>query len=290
MPEGPETHRMADRLRRVLAGHPAREVAFAFPHLQRFEACLRDELVCDVAARGKALLTQFANGLAVYSHNQLYGRWLVRRSGERPRTGRSLRFALDNATHAALLYSASEIDVLEVALLERHPYLAGLGPDALDPELEARAVEERLASRTFHRRRLGALLLDQGFVAGLGNYLRADILFQARLHPALRPVDLEAGERRRLASAVLTIARRAYRRAGVTNDPARVRRLRDRGLPRRAWRHLVFDREGEACWTCGGTVRRLDAAGRRTYVCPRCQGDGVPRGRARRRPRTARRR
>jgi len=152
-------------------------------------------------------------------------------------------------------------------------------------------VEERLASRTFHRRRLGALLLDQGFVAGLGNYLRADILFQARLHPALRPVDLEAAERRRLASAVLTIARRAYRRAGVTNDPDRARRLRERGLPRRAWRHLVFDREGEPCWACGGTVRRLDAAGRRTYLCPRCQGDGAPsRGRARRRPRTARRR
>jgi len=271
MPEGPETHRVADRLRRALAGRKAAAIEFAFPHLQHYVPLLVGGIVVDVRARGKALLTCFANGLVVYSHNQLYGRWYLMRAGHRPRTARSLRLSIDNEKHSALLYSASEIDVLEAAHLDRHPFLAALGPDALDPELEVAALDDRLASRTFRGRALGALLLDQRFVAGLGNYLRADILFEARLHPAERPGTLDPERRHRLAAAILRIAKRSYRGAGVTNEPERVARLRLEGRPRRVWRHLVFTRDGLPCWECGVKIERISSAGRRLYLCPACQ-------------------
>ncbi len=271
MPEGPETHRVADRLRGALAGRPALAIEFAFPHLQRHVPQLTGETIIDVDARGKALLTRFANGLVIYSHNQLYGRWYVMRAGRRARTTRSLRLSIDNEEHAALLYSASEIDVLEAAQLGRHPFLAALGPDALDPDLEIGALDDRLASRSFRGRALGALLLDQRFVAGLGNYLRADILFEARLHPAERPGKLDPEQRRNLAAAILRITKRAYRGAGVTNDPDRVARLRREGRPRRDWRHLAFARDGQPCWECGAKIERISSAGRRLYLCPSCQ-------------------
>lgn len=271
MPEGPETHRVADRLRRALAGRVAYAVEFSFPRLRQFMPILVGETVVDVRARGKALLTCFANGLVIYSHNQLYGRWYLMRAGRRPRTARSLRLSIDNEKHAALLYSASEIDVLEAARLDRHPFLAALGPDALDPELEIGVLDERLASRTFRGRALGALLLDQRFVAGLGNYLRADILFEARLHPAQRPGTLDPERRRQLAAAILRISKRSYRGAGVTNEPERVARLRLEGRPRHEWRHLVFAREGQPCWECGARIERISSAGRRLYLCPSCQ-------------------
>ncbi len=271
MPEGPETHRAADRLRRALAGRPATQVRFAFPHLRDLEPILSGEEVVEVRARGKAMLTHFGNGLVVYSHNQLYGRWYVTPAGQRPQTRRSLRLAVENAERAALLYSASEIEVWEQAKLHCQPFLASLGPDALDPELEAGALEERLGARAFRGRQLAALLLDQGFVAGLGNYLRADILFEAGVHPSRRPCDLPGPARARLAAAIPTIAQRAYRFAGATNDPDRVRRLRADGFPRRHWRHLVFARTGEPCWQCEEPIQRFEAAGRRTYVCLQCQ-------------------
>jgi endonuclease-8 len=271
MPEGPEIHRAADRLRRALAGRPALSVEFAFPRLQRYTPQLTGETITDVRARGKALLTRFANGLVVYSHNQLYGRWYVLRAGRRARTTRSLRLAIGNEKHAALLYSASEIDVLEAAHLDRHPFLAALGPDALDPALEIGALDDRLASRSFRGRALGALLLDQRFVAGLGNYLRADILFEARLHPAERPGKLDPEQRRRLAAAILRITKRSYRSAGVTNEPDRVARRRGQGHPRSDWRHLVFAREGQPCWDCGTKIERISSGGRRLYLCPSCQ-------------------
>jgi endonuclease-8 len=271
VPEGPEIHRAADRLRRGLAGRVAERVFFAFDHLKPFEELLAGEEVTDVGARGKALLTSFANGLVVYSHNQLYGRWWVMPAGRRPRTGRTLRFAVENGERSALLYSASEIDVLDHSTLDAHPYLAALGPDALDPAVDVAAIDERLASRAFRGRALGALLLDQGFVAGIGNYLRSDLLFDARLHPSRRAASLDPGERRRLAESVLGIARRAYATGGVTNEPARVSELRAVGATRRHYRHLVFAREGAACWACATPIRRTEVASRRLYWCPTCQ-------------------
>ena len=96
MPEGPEIRIAADRIERALAGRIARSVRFAFPHLQRFEPALEEEEVVRVETRGKAMLTVFANGLAVYSHNQLYGRWHVGATSVRPATRRTLRLAIEN--------------------------------------------------------------------------------------------------------------------------------------------------------------------------------------------------
>lgn len=271
MPEGPETRRAADRISRALSGRPVESVRFAFPKLARFQRALEGERVEEVTSRGKAMLVHFSGGLSIYSHNQLYGRWYVQKRGTQPRTGRQLRLAIHNADWSALLYSASEIAVLEREHLEKHPFLAKLGPDALDRELEPPQLAARLLDPRFRRRGLAALLLDQGFLAGLGNYLRSEILFVAGLDPALRPVDLTDAQRDRLARAALELARRSYRTRGITNDPKRSAALRAAGAPRTDVRHHVFGRDGRPCWDCGRRIRRIEAAGRRLYLCPRCQ-------------------
>jgi endonuclease-8 len=271
MPEGPETRRAADKLGEAIVGRAASEVFFAFPELRAAQRELTGRTVTRVTSRGKAMLTYFEGGRVVYSHNQLYGRWYVRKPYAWPKTNRQLRFAIHTDRHSALLYSASEIDVLAEDELGQHPFLARLGPDALDKSVRSRTIERRLASKQFQRRGIAGLLLDQGFVAGLGNYLRSEIAFFAGIRPERRPVDLDPEERKRLARAVLTITRRAYRTGGVTNPAALAKDLRAGGHPRRAYRHAVFGRSGQPCWTCGQEIERIDLAGRRAYVCPDCQ-------------------
>ena len=271
MPEGPEIRRAADRIAAAVVGTRPQRVYFAFEHLKGFEPQLAGVEVHAVEPRGKALLVHFANGLTIYSHNQLYGRWFIRRPGQRPATRRQLRLAIDGERASALLYSASEIDVLDEVGLSEHPFLAKLGPDVLAPGTQPRAIERRLASSAFANRQLGALLLDQGFLAGLGNYLRSEVLFATGVAPELRAVDLTPAERTRLARSIRKLARRAYRTGGITNDPERVRRLRADGEPRRRYRHYVFARAGEPCYACGATVRKRESASRRVYVCQRCQ-------------------
>ncbi|MDJ0849958.1 MAG: endonuclease VIII [Myxococcota bacterium] len=271
MPEGPEIRLAADRVERAIVDRPASRVYFAFPRLKRYQRRLAGERVAAVDTRGKAMLIRFANGLVVYSHNQLYGRWYVVKAGRVPRTNRTLRLAIHNEEHSALLYSASEIDVLPEEEVEQHPFIAKLGPDALDDALSDAALARRLADPRFARRQLAALLLDQGFVAGIGNYLRSEILFVAGVHPALRPGELDRGQRQRLAKSIRRVARQSYRTKGITNDPKRVARLKAEGLTRSRYRHHVFARGGLPCWTCRSEIERSTLGGRQLFVCPSCQ-------------------
>ncbi|MEO0649565.1 MAG: endonuclease VIII [Planctomycetota bacterium] len=271
MPEGPEIRRVADRLQRAIGGRRLADVRFAHEHLKPHEDELRGSAVERVTSRGKALVTYFDNGRALYTHNQLYGVWRVCAAGKPPRTARSLRVALETAERWALLYSASEIEVLDAEDVEEHPFVAKLGPDLLDRTTSVDAVVERLGDPRFARRTLGALLLDQGFLAGVGNYLRSEILFFAGLDAARKPRDLTDAQRRELASQAVGVTRRAYRTGGLTEAPEALAAAKAAGEPRRSYRHAVFGRAGAPCRRCGRQVRREEVAGRRLYRCTGCQ-------------------
>ena len=137
VPEGPEIRRAAEGLDAALARRKAQEVVFAFEHLRPFEAELSGRRIRRVESRGKAILVFFSGGWAIYTHNQLYGRWYVEPAGLAPDTGRSLRLAVRTRERSALLYSASEIEVLRDEELAAHSYLARLGPDVLAPATTA---------------------------------------------------------------------------------------------------------------------------------------------------------
>ena len=271
MPEGPEIRRVATRIHKVLAGREAQKVVFTQPGVAGFGPKLSGQQVEWVSSRGKALLTRFDGGLTIYSHNQLYGRWYICRRDKPPRTNRTLRLAIYTETHSALLFSASDIEVHTPESLLQQKYLARLGPDALDERVTWRDILRRLQDRRFAGRSLAALYLDQSFVAGIGNYLRSEILFHSRVNPFDRPKDLTRRQLGTLARNTLDLTRQAYATAGVTNTPGRVKRLQAKGLSRRRYRHLVFDRPKESCYQCGDTVERIEVSGRRIYLCQSCQ-------------------
>ncbi len=270
MPEGPEIRRAADEVAAAIAGKNTEEVWFAFDHLQPFADALRGERVTAVTSRSKAMITRFANGLNIYSHNQLYGKWVVRPAYDLPDTNRQLRLAIHNHTHSALLYSASEIEVLSDAELAEQPYLRKLGPELLDEEVTVQEVATRFVDGRFHNRRLTTLLLDQGFLAGMGNYLRSEVLFVARVSPTLRPADCTPEQIQRLAEAAVSLTRQSYRTKGITNDPQLVEKLKAQGWRRRDYRFWVFDRDGQPCHHCGTPILKETLGGRRCYYCPNC--------------------
>ena len=271
MPEGPEIRRVATRIHKILAGREAEQVQFTQSRVAGFGPKLSGQQVEWVSSRGKALLTRFEDGLTIYSHNQLYGRWYVTRRDNLPRTNRTLRLAIHTRTHSALLYSASDIEVLTPEELPLQKYLARLGPDALDEDVVWRDVLRRLEDSKFAGRSLAALYLDQGFVAGIGNYLRTEILFNAKVNPFDRPKDLSKKQLGLLARNTLELTRQAYRTSGVTNTAGRVKKLQSQGVTRSSYRFLAFDRERASCYHCGDIIRRLQVSGRRIYLCPTCQ-------------------
>lgn len=269
MPEGPEIRIAADRLEDALVGSRVSDVYFQFDRLKPYQAKLRHRHVLRVETRGKAMLTHFDCGLSIYSHNQLYGRWLVRRAQDIPSTNRQLRLAIHTDSKSALLYSATDVEVLTSKQIAGHRFLATLGPDALSGDIER--LREQLLSPLHRRRRFGSLFLDQRFIAGIGNYLRSEILFVARLHPRLRPLDCDKATLESLADAVVAVSRQSYRHRGVTNDLDGAAALKAQGQTRSQYRHWVFARGEEPCRRCGTRIFEDTAAGRRIYYCPVCQ-------------------
>jgi endonuclease-8 len=275
MPEGPEIRRAADRIARVIVDAPIEEVQFAFPRLRRFEKRLSGARILEVETRGKAMLTHFDCDLTIYSHNQLYGVWKVVRRGKLPATRRSLRLAIHMPTHSALLYSASDIAVLPRDELAMHPFLARIGPDIVSNPPSWREIAARLEDRAFSGRALGALYLDQAFLAGTGNYLRSEILYCAGLNPWRSAASLSRGERGRLARETLAVARRSYDSGGITLTPRLAARLKGevRGYERR--RFFAFARDGAPCYRCGTTIQRAAMSSRRIYWCSACQPEAA---------------
>lgn len=271
MPEGPEIRRAADAIANALVGETVETVRFGLPKLRHYARRLRGQRVVAVETRGKALLTHFDHGLSIYSHNQLYGVWKVVKGHRLPSTTRSLRLLLQTATHSAILYSASDISVWSTGELREHPFLRKIGPDIMDHRLTWREIADRLVDPRFANKELSALYLDQAFLAGNGNYLRSEILHDARLYPRLRPAQLSRGERGRLARSTLAIARRSYETGGITLAPRLAGRLQQQGLSREWRRFYVFGRADYPCYHCGSAVRREEVGTRRLYHCPQCQ-------------------
>lgn len=262
MPEGPEIRRAADSLEAAIKGKPLTDVWFAFTQLQPFATGLIGRTVERIETRGKALLLHFSSGLTMYSHNQLYGVWRVVEAGQTAPTTRVLRVRLETADKAILLYSASDIAILTADELASHPFLQRVGPDVLDMSLTVEQVKARLLSPRFARRQFSGLLLDQAFLAGLGNYLRVEILWHAELAAQHRACDLDDKQQERLAQTMLDIPRLSYHTRG------RVDENRHHGA---LFSFKVFHRDGEACERCGGKIEKTTLSSRPFYWCLGCQ-------------------
>lgn len=270
MPEGPEVRRQADKIAASLAGRELTDVWLGFDHLEHHGPVLREAGLVAVETRGKAFLLRFGDGSTLYVHHLLYGRWTFGGPNIQKNGNRKLRARIVAGNAGAYLWSATQVDVLDDVGVAKHPFLTGLGPDPLDYSVTPEDVAARLGEPRFRRRTLGALYLDQKFMAGIGNYMRSEILYDARVRPEQRPMDLDPEALERLARSTLVISRRAYEESGVTSDAARVAAAKAAGLPRREWRHFVFGRTG-GCPACGEKVAKIESAGRRIYVCHACQ-------------------
>lgn len=271
MPEGPEIKRAADELAAALKDKTITRLFFAFAHLRHYEKKLAGARVLAVCAHSKAILTHLDNGLSIYSHNQLYGRWQILPAGDYPQSSRSLRMAIHTGERMALLYSASEIEVLQNAELAHHPYLKKLGPELLDESTGADDIINRFHDPRFHRRQLVTLLQDQRFIAGMGNYLCCEALHTSRIHPHTRLIDLDRKQRARLARNCLKLTRQSYKTGGITNLIKRAQALRKQGATFEDYRFHVYRRQGLPCYRCGTEIIKGRSGGQTAYFCPECQ-------------------
>lgn len=271
MPELPEVETIVRCLRSRLTGREIEAIRVLFPPLirngglsglKRFEGTR----LVGLRRRGKMIIFDCRNGFSLLFHLKMTGQLLLC-----PKTA-----PLDKHTRLVISFRGAArelrfrdvrkfgfIRCLKTAEAGAAPELKNLGPEPLG--LDLHSFRRLLDGR---RGRLKSRLLDQSFLAGIGNIYADEILFEAKLHPAFDISCLLPGQIKRLWRSIQFILDEAIAARGTS-----VRDFQDGdGLEGSFQAQLrVYGREGQPCLRCSGTIVRLRLAGRSSHVCPSCQ-------------------
>lgn len=266
MPEGHTIHRAARLQSRRFSGVP---LAVWSPQ-GRFDegaAVLDGRRIAEITAYGKHLFYRWDHGPVLHVHLGLFGRFSTH-VADPPEPSAGTRLAMSHPGATLYLSGPTVCDVIDEdrvrSIVER------LGPDPLARRSNgaARTVHRSLARRSVP---IGAALLDQRVVAGIGNVYRAELLFLAGIDPRRRASAVEAAEVEhlwRLAGQQLRRGERSGRIVTVTPVEAGVGR--DRDVPRED-RLYAYKRAGLPCRRCGTPIISEEMGGRAVWWCPTCQ-------------------
>lgn len=274
MPELPEVETIATDLRKAgLVGqtltcarvHWSR--AIAMPSIPDFCRLIREKTIAGVRRRGKFIVLDLTGGGSLLIHLRMSGRlhWVPQNTVREPHEHVRLGFGdgselrLHDTRKFGRVYLTANADAV----------LGRLGPEPLDPSFTAARLQSMLGAR---RRQLKPLLLDQTFLAGLGNIYVDEALWESRLHPLRNSGTLSDGESAALHAAIRKVLRRGLKNLGTSLGTGKANFYsvgRRRGRNRDALN--VFRRTGEPCPRCAAPIRRIIVGQRSTHICLQCQ-------------------
>jgi formamidopyrimidine-DNA glycosylase len=216
--------------------------------------------------RGKYLIASLEDDVHLVMHLRMTGNLLLRDDDEVPPHTRVV-FELDDGRRLLFVdvrrFGTGDVLLGSDALADY--FESRLGVEPLGPDFTAEVLRAQARGR---KQPVKAFLLNQERVAGVGNIYADEALFRARIHP-LRPVGtLRKPQIEALREAVVESLE-----AGIDAKGASIDDYRHVDGARGTFqdRFLVHLRRGEPCVRCGATIEKLRAAGRGTYICPRCQ-------------------
>lgn len=271
MPELPEVETVARSLRKAIIGQTISSVDIykadrIFPAKREFIELLTGAAFTAVRRRGKNLLIELSNGNTLWVHLKMTGHFYFLPSLEPIQRHDHIVFHLMHNTSSLRFNDYRRFGRLQIyptSEIMTQRGLAELGPDPLDISAEEFT---RLLKST--RRMVKPALLDQTFLAGLGNIYTDEALFRARLHPRRLTESISGRKAVELHGHIQDILRQAIRLAGTSVDTF----AGLNGRPGRFQKYLqVYSREGEPCFRCGRIIRREKIASRSAHFCPSCQ-------------------
>jgi formamidopyrimidine-DNA glycosylase len=277
MPELPEVETVARILRGRIVGETIADVQVNWERtiegweVSAFRETLRGRTITGIGRRGKYILIEVPPQWLIV-HLRMTGRLCDCSVRDDP-------LLSDKHVHVSLRFASGRVlyfwDLRKFGrfwLVDNPQAVVGdLGPEPLDEGFSAAEFVRLLMAR---RRQLKPALLDQRFLAGLGNIYVDEALWQAQLHPLRRTHTLTQGEAARLYTSIRRVLRDALAHDGTT--------LRDYRTPcnepgQHQYMLAVYGRQGEPCPRCGGSIERIVVGQRGTHYCPRCQpGDEAP--------------
>jgi DNA-formamidopyrimidine glycosylase len=267
MPEGHTLYRLAADLKAAFVGRP---VGASSPQ-GRFAASaalIDDEVLDSAESAGKHLFLRFANGQILHVHLGLIGAFTLGPAPAPPPVG-AVRLRLESDTAYADLRGATTCELIDEDTMSS--ILLRLGPDPLRSDADAERAFARIRKSG---KPIGALLMDQSVLSGVGNVYRAESLFRARLHPLTPGVNVSKRRWNSLWADLVDLMAYGVRTGRIDTVRAehtpeamgRAPRVDDHG-----GEVYVYRRQGQPCLVCGTVIATRVLEGRNLFWCPRCQ-------------------
>jgi formamidopyrimidine-DNA glycosylase len=264
MPELPEVETIARKLKPDLVGKTIKDAdlrwarTLATPSPKKFRGQIQGQKVIDVTRRAKYFILQLSHDQLLI-HLRMSGDLFIKNKTEK--NGKHDRLIIQLSGGKALVFNdtrkfgrvwltSTPADVLGKLGLE--PLERGFTPQWLYSALQIK------------HRQLKPLLLDQTFLAGLGNIYTDEALHIAKLHPLGISDTVSQKQAKALHEAIRKVLKEGIRRNGASIDWVY------RGGEFQNY-FRVYDREGESCDVCGTHIQKLVVGQRGTHICPKCQ-------------------
>lgn len=281
MPELPEVETARRLSELYLVGRRVADIDVRLPKLLRDSPIPTSDVLVGstlLAARrrAKVLTLGFDNDLSLMLHFKLAGQWAIflpdgsRHVAGHPHPKPEGEYP-HKATHATITFTDTTVvqysdirqfgwwRIMETADVEDALEAFGYGPEAVS-ELDSETLADKMSRRGIA---IKALLLDQSFIAGLGNIYVDEVLWRSRIHPATPASAISTVKRREIIRHIPDVMAEGIRQGGakIINNIAHP----VDGFP------AIHGRTGEPCLRCGSRIEKIRVAQRGTYICPKCQ-------------------
>lgn len=273
MPELPEVETISRDLRDKITGHCIEraevfwEREIGYPSVAEFLEFIQRRRIEGTGRRAKYVVIRLADNATLLVHLKMTGQLLYVPASEPPDPYVRVVLHLDRGKDLRFrdVRKFGRMYLVEADRLQDFPKIAELGPEPLEEAFTAKAFRALVMRRTG---RIKPLLMNQGFLAGMGNIYVDEALFRSRIHPlrssaSLRPKDVAS-----LHQSIVDVLEESIANRGSSiddyRDPAGQKGYHQVRL-------RVYGRTGQPCLVCGTPIRKIVVAGRGTHFCPRCQ-------------------
>lgn len=264
MPELPEVETIARRLEPELVGRTIKEAdlrwsrTLAAPAPKRFREQVKGQRIKQVTRRAKYFILRLSD-FDLLIHLRMSGDLFIRNSTTEPE--KHDRLVLKLSGNKSLVFNDTRKFGRVWLMADAQEVLGKLGPEPLGTDFTPQWLH---ASLTKKHRQLKPLLLDQTFIAGLGNIYTDEALHIAKLHPLRLSDSVSLKQAQALYEAIRKVLQEGIKRNGASIDWAY------RGGEFQNY-FRVYDRDGEQCFVCGTPIQKLVVGQRGTHICPKCQ-------------------
>ncbi len=273
MPELPEVETIITGLRELVINHTIKEVTvredklIAYPTKEEFEISIRNQIIKTINRRGKYILINLSGGKTLVIHLRMTGRLLVKPTEMDYDKHTHIIFHLENGLDLRFhnVRKFGRLYLVDANQWEKAGNLAKLGPEPLSSNFTLKKFRNLLNGK---KSNIKALLLKQGFIAGLGNIYTDEALFKAGILPHKLASELSDEQIGKLYRAIREVLKQGIKYGGTSFSDYRNARNQKGNFQNRL---LVYNQKGKKCPRCGAEIIKEHIAGRGTHYCPQCQ-------------------